>query len=107
MTRAYLNYPNTHLELHGDPGCRTAGQHSKPEQRQLVVNLDTLAQAVQHVCDPAFRFAAQAGLNDLRLDLDFGNPAFEEAFARYLLFRLGARYTPFRRAPVKWHCHAA
>jgi hypothetical protein len=107
MTRAYLNYPNSHLELHGDPGCRTVDQHLKQEQRLLVVTLDTLASVVQHVCAPAFRFAAQAGVNDLRLDIDLGDAAFEEAFARYLLLRLGARYTPFQRAPVKWHCHAA
>ena len=38
-------------------------------------------------------FRAEAGVNAVWLDLDFGDPGFEAEVARFVLRRLAARYS--------------
>lgn len=48
-------------------------------------------------------FNAQAGYNDMWLEVDFNNQDFETAVVWYIKELLGNHYRPFKLAPVNTH----
>lgn len=91
MLHAYLNYPAQRGRLHHDLGCGHVAKRDVPSDRIRQVRPDTFGAELAALDDLTFR--AEAGVNAVWLDLDFDDPVFEAAVARYLLRRLGARYT--------------
>ena len=104
MLWTYFNYPNPHVMVHGLSSCSEIQKMGKPEQRQLSVDPTTIGREVQNFLKKKYRFAAQAGLNDMWLTVDFEDAKFEFAVVRFLLRALGRHYRPFRGCEVGWHC---
>ena len=104
MLWAYFNYPNPHGTAHGLSSCGEIQKMRKPEQRRVSLDSQTIGAEIENFREKKYRFAAQAGLNDMWLTLDFGDAEFEFAVVRFLLRALGQHYAPFRECEVGWHC---
>ncbi len=104
MLLGYINYPRPHMTLHANLSCPEIGKMGKVNQRKLKVTSTSLAQTVSLLSGDSFRLGAASSINDLWLELDFGDSQFEEAVARYLFRVLGLRYTPLADSPIKTHC---
>ena len=104
MVHVYLNYPSTHATLHGDPSCGHIPNPPNVGQRRIRLTLDTLSGELVPFVNQEYRFAAEAGLNDMWLDIDLGDATFERAVAEYIIRVLAQRYSPFGRIELKEHC---
>ena len=104
MTKAYLNYPNPHMTLHGDSACAEICKMHKANQRDMAITRDTFTRALGQLADKGFRLGADASVNDVWLSVDFGDPEFEEAVARYIHRLLGQRYGRLKDAAIDRHC---
>lgn len=102
--KAYLNYPNPRMTLHGDSACAEIGKMRKTSQRDVTINRASFTQALDQLAGAEFQLGAQASVNDVWFTIDFGDAEFEEAGARYACRVLGQRYSPLRNAPFKKHC---
>lgn len=104
MTKAYLNYPNPHMTLHGDPMCAEIGKMQKVGQRDLTITPASFTQAVGQLAGDGFQLGAQAQVNDVWFTINFDDVEFEEATARYVHRLLSQRYSRLRDAPIHRHC---
>ena len=104
LTKAYLNYPNPHMTLHNDLACAEIAKMSKANQRDVAITRASFTQAIGQLTNDGFRLGADASINDFWLSVDFGDPEFEEALARYVCRLLGQRYTPLQRARINRRC---
>ena len=104
MTKAYLNYPNPHMTLHGDSGCAEIGKMGKANQRDVAITRASFTQALAQLTLRGFRLGPDASVNDVWLCVDFGDPEFEEAVARYIHRLLGRRYSRLQGTPIARHC---
>ena len=104
MTYVYLNYPNTHATLHRDPFCGRIPNPPNVSQRRIRLTLDTLSRKLIRFVDQEHRFAASAGLNDMRIEIDLGDAALECVTAEYVIRVLAQRYSAFADSAVKEHC---
>ena len=102
--KAYVNYPNPHMTLHGNLNCLEIGKMQKPQQRVMTINRASFAQAINQLSSINFQLGAQAQVNDVWLSIEFGDSEFEEAVARYACRLLRERYSPLKVAPIKKHC---
>ena len=104
MTKAYINYPNPHMNLHSDPTCPEIGKMAKANQRDIKIDSKSFNQAFAQLTGTGFRLSAEARLNDVWLTIEFDDAEFETAVANYVLRVLASRYSPLRSGPVKIHC---
>jgi hypothetical protein len=104
MIRAYVNYPDPHISMHTDPGCGFVHAQHKPEQRYCRVNMGTISQELQNFENKKYSFAANPEHNDLRLEIDFHDPVFEQAVVEYICTLLGKHVSPFRGIKPGSHC---
>ena len=104
MTKAYVNYPNPHITLHGDPSCGEVGKMRKANQRELAITPATISQALTQVSDAHFRLGADASINDVWLTIDFDDREFEEAIVRHVHRLLRQRYSRLAGATIERHC---
>jgi hypothetical protein len=104
LTKAYLNYPNPHMTLHGDSACAEIGKMGKANQRNVAVTRASFTQALSQLAGEGFRLGADASVNDVWLSVDIGDPEFEEAVARYIHRLLGQRYSRLQGTPIDRHC---
>jgi hypothetical protein len=102
MIHAYLNYPNSHGTFHSDAACTLVRVHRKEGQRVLRIDPASFAAALNVLSTMPFRSEADA--NDLWLEIDFNDLAFERAVAEFVVRRLGARYRPLARIELEEHC---
>ncbi len=105
MLRAYINYPNPHIETHGNSGCATIQQHQKQGQRVVNLELTSLSLELQRFATKAYPFAANRELNDMWINVDFADAAFERAVVEYVRTLLSMHYMPFVGLRVQQHCH--
>ncbi len=103
MTMAYLNYPNSHVTIHGDGACRQIRKMRKPHQRLVEINVGSFASAIQQLSD-TLRFGANASNNDLWVSVSFDDTKFEVAVVRYIHRILGRHYSRLHGAGVDIHC---
>jgi len=104
LTKAYLNYPNPHMTLHGVSACAEIAKMGKANQRDVAITRASFTQFLGQLADNGFRLGADASVNDVWFSVDFGDPEFEEAVARYLYRLLGQRYTRLQGTPAIRHC---
>lgn len=102
--KAYLNYPNPRMTLHGNSTCTEIGKMQKVGQRDVPISRASFTQALNQLTGSGFRLGAQAPVNDVWLTINFDDLQFEEAVARYVHRLLAQRYSRLRAAPVKRHC---
>ena len=103
MIKAYFNYPDPHVTLHTDQRCPEIGKNKTPNQRHVLVNLTSIASAIQNLSSKSFRFAADPSRNDLWLSVDFGDREFEEAVVEYIRRQFASRYKPFKMVKSERH----
>jgi hypothetical protein len=104
VLRAYLNYPNAKVSVHGDLACGHIEQAHKLEQRSISLRHGTLGAELARFVGGEHQFASHSGANDMWLDVEFGDPEFEEAMVRHIHRLLAARYKPFQNCVVERHC---
>lgn len=104
MLRAYIAYPNPHLNLHRDPKCTEAEKMYKLGKRHVRLNLGSLSEELLRFARKEHSFSASPGMNDLWLTADFADAEFETAVVKHLLQHIAKGYSPFSRAVLKEHC---
>ena len=104
MTKAYLNYPNPHMTFHGDSACAEIAKMGKTNQRDVAVARASFDRTIEQLTSASFRLGADASVNDVWFSVDFNDPDFEEAVARYLYRLLGQRYSSLQGTPINRHC---
>jgi hypothetical protein len=104
MLRAYIDYPVPTFTCHLSEDCHFFHRPEAPGHRLVKINTQTVSKELQNFKDGHYRFAAQAGLDSLWLEVDFGDEDFELAVVRHVRTLLMARYSPFETAEVKVHC---
>lgn len=100
----YVNYPNPHFTMHGDPDCAQVQMHGKPGQRVVRVRTDSLGEVLADFAGGRYRFAAHHEVNDLWLDISLDTPVQEEDPVYVIQALVGRRYTPLAGASVYRHC---
>jgi len=70
-------------------------------QRWIRITLATFAEELARFARKEHRFASEARLNDMWLEIDFDDVAFERAVGEYLIRILAKRYSPFRTVELK------
>lgn len=99
MTSIYIDYPVPHFSLRRDQRSEDRYRRAKENRRLVEFTPETFSAAIAPFVNGEVRFASEAALNDLWLDLDFGDYEFEEAIGRYIQRLLGKRYRPLAGAP--------
>ena len=104
MLAVYINYPNPLISVHQDTACANIGKMSKPGQRKLRLDVGTLSTELLKFQHKEYRFAADATLNDMWLEIDFGDRRFEEEVLRYVQMLIGSHYRPLKGVEPQVHC---
>ena len=104
MLNVYINYPNPHISIHGMEGCPSIRQQHKVDQRIVRIDLASLSSELRRFSSKDYAFGSQAKTNDMWLEVDFGDLAFERAAVEYIRGLLAARYMPFVGIKVETHC---
>lgn len=95
MIAVYYNYPNNGFTIHKNCSVLECQTHGKTDQRVLYINIDTTSERLKNFQSQEHKFRSVQELNDMWLEIDFGNNTFEIAIAEYILFLLGTQYKPF------------
>jgi hypothetical protein len=104
MLHVYIDYPVPHMTIHGDPACRYIRLFAVRKQRTSKITLKTLSQELERFADKTYKFAAGAHLDDIWLEIDLNDTAFERAVAEYVLKLIGHHYRPLRSVKPTVHC---
>jgi hypothetical protein len=104
MIMAYINYPNPHISIHGNSACSSIQMQGKKGQRIARLDNSTISSQLKRFSAKDYRFGAQAEINDMWLDLNFGDVEFEVAVINYIKRILGGHYRPLASAKVDRHC---
>jgi hypothetical protein len=104
MLRVYVNSPASTVTIHKDPRCIYWPRADSPGARVIHLREATLSAELQLCREKEYRFAAQSGMNDIWLDVDFADPEFELATVKHVKLLLGKHYKRLREAPVRVHC---
>jgi hypothetical protein len=104
MIAVYINYPNSHITIHGSAGCGNLQQHHKQGQRNVTLNRLTLSAELERFAGKFYTFGADQSTNDMWLTVDFGDAVFERAVVEHIRVLLGVNYLPFARAAITEHC---
>lgn len=104
MINVYLNYPNSTATIHQTSDCPRIHVHHSPDQRHLKINIDSFKPIMQDFMDGDFVFKSEHGKNDVWLEIDFDDLAFEISVVNYILFLLGRQYEPFDSLTPELHC---
>lgn len=104
MLKAYINYPNPHVTIHDDAGCAAIRQQHKEGQRLVRLDISSLSTELKRFKANDYRFGSTAETNDMWLEVDFADPAFERAVVEYVRKLLAEHYTPFGQVGVEQHC---
>jgi hypothetical protein len=103
MLAAYLNYPNTKISAHLGLTSAELQKHKKLDQRLLRLDTVTLSKELTNFTNKTYTFNASAAFNDMWLDIDFADPAFEMALLVYIQRLLAKYYTPFAKIEIEVH----
>ena len=104
MLNAYLNYPNSRVTIHRDPACGMIQPTAKANQRRIRIEPSTVVAELKRFREREFRFQSTSELNDMWLEIDFGDLEFETLVADYIRRVLGQRYKRFADAETTVHC---
>lgn len=102
MIHAYVNSPAARGSLHRVSTCNEIRKHRKEHQRRLRIDVASFAASLTTLAEMPFR--AEAGFNDLWLEIDFSDQAFEVAVAEFVVRRLGTRYSRVASIELTPHC---
>jgi hypothetical protein len=98
VTSIYVNYPNPHFSLRVGVSVADRAHQDKRGQRVVAISPTTFSAEIARFVDMEVAFASKAELNDLWLELDFGDVEFEQRLGEYIQRLLGKRYEPLLNA---------
>lgn len=104
MLKAYVNYPNPKVSVHGNSSCHQVEKMAKPFQRVVRIDSQSISAQLRGFSEGRYAFAAKQSQNDMWIEADFGDPEFEAAVVDYVHRLIGARYRPLARVEVVRHC---
>ena len=105
MIKAYINYPNPHVAIHCDLGDPMIDAHRGAGiRRETNINLHNLSEKLNEFVQGKVKFAAEAGLNGMWLNIDLGDREFEISVVNFVTRQLGHSYIPFSRVTPEIHC---
>lgn len=104
MIKLYINPADARVILHNNPNCDSARIRVNQDQRTILVNTDSLSRELRRFRNNEYRFAAEAGMSDVWVMLDFQDAEFENALARYLQRLVGQRHKPAGGWELQAHC---
>ena len=104
MLTGYLNYPNKQVTAHHDTACGEIHKMHKPDQRSARIDPSTFSLEIQQFTQDAIRFGSNPDINDMWLEIDFGDWGFELAVFDFIHRLLGRRYKPFHDTVRIQHC---
>lgn len=96
MIAVYYNYPNSGFTIHENCSVEKCQTHKKVKQRVLCIKKANLLENLKDFYNQKYRFGSVQELNDMWLEIDFGDNTLEIAIAECILFLLGKQYKPFR-----------
>jgi hypothetical protein len=104
MVHVYINYPNPHFTVHGDPTCPHIKKGRKAKQRSIRITAADPAEIRDQFADEAIKFSSTKELNDMWLEISLDAPEVEIGIVNYIREILGERYKRLHNAPSSWHC---
>ncbi len=104
MLWAYINYPNPHITVHRDQSCSSIQKQNKHGQRYLKVNMATISKELICFSEKKYPFASKSEVNDMWLEIDFGDSGFENSILDYIRQLIGNHYSPLMDVIPDNHC---
>ena len=104
MLKAYVNYPNPKVSVHHDSSCRVIQKNAKPGQRFVRIDIASISAELRRFDVKEYTFAANFAENDMWLEADFGDVAFEAAVIAHVHHIISRHYAPFENVAVETHC---
>lgn len=103
--KAYINYPNPHIQIHHNDSCPMFQVQRKADQRVVPVTVQTLERVLTEFIQRQHGFSSTAATNDMWLNIDLTSEEQEEGFVYVVQALLGIRYRPFSSpSVVSVHC---
>jgi hypothetical protein len=84
--------------------CGNIQAHNKTNQRYLHINLNTISDELQNFNERKYLFASYQERNDMWIEIDFQDQAFEMAVLEYICRILGKHYHPLANLVPQIHC---
>ena len=106
MINAYLNYPNSRVEIHCDRSCSAIRKLNKQNQRVVRINLNNVGIELEKF-KADYKFGSTKYNNDMWVTVDLADIKFEIEVVKYIRRMLGGRYKPFCDAVINVHCQVA
>ncbi|QRN83031.1 hypothetical protein JR338_11550 [Chloroflexota bacterium] len=103
MIAVYINYPRTRCSIHVNSSVEEKQRHDKKDQRILKINVFTISSYFEKFKKLEYRFEPSQEYNDMWLEVDFGDEAFEIAVAKYVLALIAERYPKMGNIPPEMH----
>ena len=104
MLFAKFYYPHPTVTVHKDKNCAKVSNWPA-SQRQVTVNAINISDVLSDFASNSYPFASNSRMNDLLVEVDFGNNyAFEISVLKHLQEILTRFYKPFATALFNFHC---
>jgi hypothetical protein len=104
MLKVYLNYPESHITRHRDPNCQRIHVQNKLHQRNCRIGITNISAELEKFKEKQYRFQSTSAFNDMWLEIDFQDEAFEDAILGYIHKILGQHYKRFLDSHPTTHC---
>lgn len=104
MIKAYINYPNPRVTIHGNTNCGSIQAQRKPDQRYIKLNNLTKSRELQNFYEKKYTFAANPEHNDMWLEIDFHDVNLEQKVLQDICHIVGNYYKPLRGIKPTTHC---
>ena len=105
MINVYINHPNPHITIHQSSECGLIHAHkSAAEARTINIDISNLSQELTKFIDGEHKFNSSAEFNDMWLEINLDDLAFEIAVVLFIVAHLGKIYKQFKGMSPSIHC---
>lgn len=105
MIHVYINHPNPHVTIHQSSACGLIHAHkSTAESRTVKLGISNLSQELIKFVEGEYKFNATREFNDMWLEIDLGDLAFEIATVLFIVQQLGKSHKQFKGMSPSIHC---
>ena len=104
MINVYVNYPNSSFMIHSNIRCGYIDRDTVNTKRTIKLNLKSFSDEITNFINQEYKFASTSSLNDMWIEIDFGDNEFEMGIVKYVQKLLGKYYSPLRDCAIKEHC---